>query len=366
LVAAAMFAKTLSVGLTEVAPHKIGAVLACSEVRQPGTAQGLRAASTAGALLAGYFPHLRGAFRFPPHLAGKPGDVSQCSASQQNPKIASLLSHELLAEKPALDLLKTGSQTRQPEYSGKNKTPLPGKSNAPAVDIEPVRPSVSATLMATEYGPKMEQLEKRCMGLYVLNQQFQVDAKKAHTCSEKTRELNRKLCREMTESRSERNSVTEELDRLRQLLNLSRKQVEQVQCENSTLSGALEASQLQVLELSSKSASESSQVDLLDQSTSTDDMCRLGHEVEAEPMETNAEEHIQFEAVTCKCNNHTSWGCDLHRVYSGGLLLAHRETASRISRGPPGLEIQAPPGLESMLAGVGRVPYASALHMVPA
>jgi len=361
----AMFAKTLSVGLTEVAPHKIGAVLACSEVRQPGTAQGLRAASTAGALLAGYFPHLRGAFRFPPHLAGKPGDVSQCSASQQNPKIASLLSHELLAEKPALDL----------KYSGINTTPLPSKSNAPietavvnapAADIEQVRPSVSATLMATEYGPKMEQLEKRCMGLYVLNQQFQVDAKKAHTCSEKTRELNRKLCREMTESRSERNSVTEELDRLRQLLNLSRKQVEQVQCENSTLSGALEASQLQVLELSSKSASESSQVDLLDQSTSTDDMCRLGHEVEAEPMETNAEEHIQFEAVTCKCNNHTSWGCDLHRVYSGGLLLAHRETASRISRGPPGLEIQAPPGLESMLARVGRAPYASALHMAPA
>lgn len=209
------------------------------------------------------------------------------------------------------------------------------------------------------------------MGLYALNQQFQVDAKQAHTCSEKTRELNRKLCRETTDARSERNSVSEELDRLKQLLNISRKQVEQVQCENSTLSEALQASKLHVFELSSRSAAEPSKVDLLDKSTSTDDTCRPGHEDEAErcpilPTEPNAQGHIQFEAVTCGCNNHISWGCDLHRVYSGGLLLAHRETASRISRGPPGLEIQAPPGLESVLAGVGRAPCASALYMVSA
>lgn len=349
-----MFTRTLSAGaaagLGEVAPAKLGAVLAGSEVRQPNSAQCLRAASTAGALLAGYFPHLRGAFRFPPHLALKPSGRNFGDAPQLNPQIASLLSQELPVEQAVWDI----------KCSDKVEAPLLDEPSAPAVDVEQVRASVVATLMAREYGPRMGRLEQRCLSLQASNQQLQANSEQANTRSEKTRELNRRLCREMTDARSERNSAAEELDRLKQLLNLSRQQVEQVRYENSTLTEALQASQMQVLGLSRETAPKPSHgVDLLHV-----------HELEAELHPTSLtepdnQEQLPFEDATCRCNDKTSWGCDLHRVYSGSLLLAHKETTSRISRGPPGLEIEAPPGLEFKFEAAPP-PWGSALRMAPA
>lgn len=44
------------------------------------------------------------------------------------------------------------------------------------------------------------------------------------------------------------------------------------------------------------------------------------------------------QANACSCSRDRHWGCACHRVYSGNLLLAHRELASRNVCGPPGLE----------------------------
>lgn len=46
----------------------------------------------------------------------------------------------------------------------------------------------------------------------------------------------------------------------------------------------------------------------------------------------------------CHCGNF--WGCAKHRVYSGALMLAHRELAFSIASGPPGLQVEPPPGLQ--------------------
>jgi len=360
-----MFTRTLSAGaaagLGEVAPAKLGAVLAGTDVLQPNSAQCLRAASTAGALLAGYFPHLRGAFRFPPHLAAKPSGRNFGDAPQLSPQIASLLSQEMPVEQAVWDM----------KYSDKVDAPLLDEPSAPAVDVEQVRASVVATLMAREYGPRMGRLEQRCLSLQASNQQLQANSEQSNTRSEKTRELNRRLCREMTDARSERNSAFEELDRLKQLLNLSRQQVEQVRCENSTLTEALQASQVQVLELSSETAEKPSHVvDLLQKSTTSDDKCGRVHVLEAELhptslTEPDSQEQLRFGDGACRCNDKTSWGCDLHQVYSGSLLLAHRQTTSRISCGPPGLELEAPPGLEFKFTEGALPPWGSALRMAP-
>jgi len=58
--------------------------------------------------------------------------------------------------------------------------------------------------------------------------------------------------------------------------------------------------------------------------------------------------HRSQESVgsVCPCDLGGAWGCACHRVYSGGLLLAHRQVAQLAIQGPPGLEpIPLPRGL---------------------
>lgn len=321
---------------------RAGASLAVGlgEVRQPnaGTAQCLRAANLAGAILAGYFPHLRGAFNFPPHLAGARhfSDASQCIATHEKSQIASLL--------PVKE---------QPE-----ETVLSSKMN----DVEAVRTSVVETLMAREYGTlareygtKMNRLEHRCIALYAANRQLQWNAQEAQERSDKTRELNRRLCREVNEARTERTNALEELDLLKQQAHKAQAELKRVRAENATLSEALQASQHEVFELSrsmsvlsAKHGGETFQ----DMSASRQ---------EEHPGEQGPDPNLfvvpmscepdridcgtSKSTTVCSCSRSGSWGCELHCIYSGNLLLAHRDIASRICHGPPGLEIEAPPGL---------------------
>jgi len=355
-----MFARTVSVSLGGVRPP-------------PTEAQCLRAASTAGALLAGYFPHLRGAFQFPAHLAALPvpGDVPlQCSTGQQHPQIASLLSTQGIpsckAEEPLLD------QTAAKADTG--------------TDIEAVRANVVATLMDKEYRPRIQRLEDSCLALRTSKMQCESEAQRALDASQKTRELNRRLCRELNEVRTQRTAALEELERLKQEvkswsgsskkweleLECSRKEVKQMRSENTTLQKALQDSQQQVLDLTLSRLESDSRNDVPAELSNAEGLPGVGSAVdnqyisisEAEAKLAQKEDGGHNGDTMCGCNDHFSWGCTLHRVYSDSLLLAHRDVASKISRGPPGLEPETPPGLECMLAGM-KQPQGR-LHLMPA
>jgi len=336
-----MFARTVSAGL--------------GEVRLPPSSAQLRAASTAGALLAGYFPHLRGAFRFPSHLASLPlpGDVCSTVAGQLNPQIASLISAQV--ELPC-------------------KADAPLLDQAPAKDgIEFVRSKVVATLMDKEYRPRIQRLEDTCMALQNSKLHWESDAQRAVEQSQNTRELNRRLCRQLNEVRSERTLALEELQRLKQELERTHKEVNQTRCENTSLREALQDSQQQVHNLTLCSLEADSTNDARAEpsnakscagvSSTTDIECTFSGEPQGEL--SQQEDRGCARDIVCTCNDPRSWGCTIHRLYSDSLMLAHRDVAARISRGPPGLEPEAPPGLECMLAEMRGQPF-SGLHLMPA
>lgn len=64
----------------------------------------------------------------------------------------------------------------------------------------------------------------------------------------------------------------------------------------------------------------------------------LGNEWGLLQLKASGSEDVDQQAVTCD-----GFGCSAHRTYTTSLLLLHRE----IARGPPGLVVRAPPGLET-------------------
>lgn len=362
-----MFSRTLAVSL--------------GEVRQPtNSAQCLRASRTAGAILAGYFPHLRGTFSFPAHLAGvrSLADAPQCTATHQNPQIASLLcAHDQQSTEAPGDI-----------------SSFPGQVDAKGVytDRDAVRDSVVGTLMAREYGPKMGRLEQKCLALYAANQQLQRDAEKAHTSTEKTRDLNRRLCREVNEARMERTVALEEVERLKQQTRKQHDELKQIRAENLSLHNAFKDSQRQViqitealnaqheaLELSRLQSETPRKLSNLDETCQTDwstvgensiddqgpDPALLMVSPVSFDSDQNSTQSNSFD-TECKCNHGSTWGCALHHVYSGSLLLAHRDIALRISQGPPGLEAELPLGLEYPRKQDLQHSWCSSLRLVPA
>lgn len=357
-----MFARTVSAGA--------GASLLGEMRPPPSSAQCLRAASTAGALLAGYFPHLRGAFRFPSHLASLPvpGDGPlQCSTGQQHPQVASLLSTSRTDETFA-------GHTIQKVENG--------------IDVESARTNVVATLMDKEYRPRIQRLEDTCLALRTSKLQSEFEAQRAVESSQKIRELNRRLCRELNDVRTERTAALEELERLKREVrterttardqverlklevDLVRKEMKQAQFENASLREALQDSQQKVLDLTLNRLESDACNDVSPQALDTELSSVMDSAVDAQDtsstgLGSNLQEGNLNGDTVCRCHDDHSWGCHLHRVYSGTLLLAHRDAASRISSGPPGLELEAPPGLEFMHAGGGRQQSWSRLQLMP-
>jgi hypothetical protein len=187
------------------------------------------------------------------------------------------------------------------------------------------------------------------MSLYAANQQLQEDVKTAQQRSEQARELNRRLCRETNDARSVRSSALEEVELLKKQVAQFQKEAKKARSENASLHEALQASRQELLELAE------AKVDVIDNT------CVFGLDtISLEQLQIDEEIHPGN--AVCSCNTDRPWGCSLHRVYSDGLLLAHRELASRVSRGPPGLELEAPPGLEVSLAAASN----RGLHLVPA
>jgi len=189
----------------------------------------------------------------------------------------------------------------------------------------------------------------------------------------KTRELNRRLCRELSEVRSERTLALEELQRLKQELERTFNEVKQTRFENTSLREALQDSQQQVHNLTLCSLEADSTNDARAEpsnakscagvSSTTDIECTFGNEPQVEF--SQEEDRGCATDIVCTCNDHLSWGCPIHRIYADSLMLTHRNVASRISRGPPGLEPEAPPGLECMLAEMRGQPFGG-LRLMPA
>merc|ERR1719253_335770 len=122
-------------------------------------------------------------------------------------------------------------------------------------DREAIRTSVVDTLLARECGPswaRTQRLEQRCLALYAANQQSQWNAETAQSRMEKTKELNRRLCREVHEARTERTKAVEELERLQQDTQKNVDEVKQARADNLSLQEALKVSQRKVLEQSRK------------------------------------------------------------------------------------------------------------------
>jgi len=207
------------------------------------------------------------------------------------------------------------------------------------------------------------------------NNQLQADAEVTQVRSDKTRELNRRLCRDVNEARSERTVALEDLDRLKQQVEFAQqdtkqaqqdlKQVQmqnfklgetlrtseqqaqldlqQVRMENLSLREALKASQQEVLELSIAQCDTASELSTGNSvSGALDGISTPSNDSGPDP----AILVVPLAQEDCTCSDHFTWGCPSHRVYSDSLLLAHRDIATRISNGPPGLEMDAPPGLE--------------------
>jgi hypothetical protein len=342
-----MFTRTLSgattIGLNEMRPN-------------PSSQQYLRAASTAGAMLAGYFPHLRGAFKFPPHLAclPLPGDALQCTAGQQNPQVGSLISAQ-----------------GAPACKAEAAEAAIEVDTGVGTDMQAVRESVMATLMDKQYRPRMQHLQDMCQALRVSKMQFEYDAQQATESSQKTRELNRRLCRQLSEVRTERTAALEELERLKQEVERARKETKQAQSENTTLRDALRDTQQEVIHLTlakleSDSCDETPTETFLAEHISREASTAMT-DTSMSFLETGVElgqyeDPFSIEEAVCKCNDHGSWGCSVHRRYADSLLLAHRQVASSIARGPPGLELEAPPGLEFMATTARQQPRGN-LHL---
>jgi len=246
------------------------------------------------------------------------------------------------------------------------------------VDMDAVRTSVVATLMAKEYGPRMHRLEQKCIALSASNQKLQADAATAQARSERTRDLNRRLCREVNEARSERTVAFEELEQLKQQVERFQREAKQARCENAALREALRASQQHVVELSrsqSDSCGELAMAPAQPESFPSMGFTGDAHFIPSDesgpdpallmvPVSHQELQTCDGDHTMCSCTNNCSWGCTFHRVYSDSLLLAHREIAARISHGPPGLEPEIPPGLECNLTGANLQQHG--FYMVPA
>lgn len=80
-------------------------------------------------------------------------------------------------------------------------------------------------------------------------------------------------------------------------------------------------------------------------------------------------ESSNFTNAACSCKDDFAWGCALHSVYSGSLLLAHREISLRIADGPPGLALPSrKQSLEACSNGIATARLAEVAarnHMAP-
>jgi hypothetical protein len=65
--------------------------------------------------------------------------------------------------------------------------------------------------------------------------------------------------------------------------------------------------------------------------------------IEADCAKEEPEEELRNDDLGNECATCDGFGCSAHRTYTTSLLLLHRE----IARGPPGLVVRAPPGLET-------------------
>lgn len=366
-----MFKKTLTKGT--------GAIVGLQEVTQPShPSHRFHVASIAGNLLAGYFPQPHSGFSFPPHWAALSArrsfcDAPQCSASQRCHQIASLL----CGQGAVADAVKSASAHEssssatldrslaidedQSDADAARASIKPAPTDVDRSEADAARTSVVATLMAREYGPKIQRLEQHCLSLYTSNQQLQRDASQTQLRFDKTRELNRQLCREVQEVRSERTAAVEELERLREEARQARSDALQVRCENDLLRESLRDAKEQLLELSkvelampeaAKAKSSAAKVDDFDD-VELPIVVRLEPEV-AQSEHLNMASECHAADAACRCHLDLSWGCPSHRIYSDSLLLAHREVSNRIAKGPPGLCLDAPPGLEGMMDAAER------------
>jgi len=118
--------------------------------------------------------------------------------------------------------------------------------------------------------------------------------------------------------------AVEELERAQ---NRAEQRLQEVRHENSALREALEVSEQKVLQLARIEP----------------DVC-VGSTEEMDIEEAGPDPSVPMDPVQLEAG---SWGCTslADRVYSEHLLLAHRTIAARIANGPPGLELEVPPGL---------------------
>jgi hypothetical protein len=118
----------------------------------------------------------------------------------------------------------------------------------------------------------------------------------------------------------------EELERVKECAEQRRREVDKALCENNALREALQVSEQKVVELT-----------------------RLQSDISAEKADDmdkgEAGPDPSFLTVPMNPEQSKAWGCTSERVYSQALLLAHRSIAERIADGPPGLELEVPPGL---------------------
>lgn len=320
--------------------------------KPPSSAQCMRACSTAGAMLAGYFPHLRGTFSFPDHLQ----EALPTGETPQKPQIASILASQGLYDAPIESV----------------------ESAGPSADD--IRTSVVAALMDKEYRPKIQRLEEQCFRLMAAKQQSEANAQIAAEQSEKTRELNRRLCKELNEVRLERTTAMEDLEKtqkemvrqaafieeLKDEAEKAQKALKMVRDQNSAsqskLLESLRKSEQQVLELTLKALESDDSTAILSEGAAPSvtsshakgmssmqlDVALPLPEIRVEAAEPGADAVVSSSEATCRCNDHSAWGCPACNIYSNNLLLAHRQLSTRIAKGPPGLELEAPPGLEHM------------------
>jgi hypothetical protein len=170
-------------------------------------------------------------------------------------------------------------------------------------------PLTAASLLVQDYEMRLRNLERRCREMNVENLSLHARLKASLASQENSRELNLRLSKEVLSMRKQLAEITEVRETTSSVQDVEVQTMEELAFERYA------SPSLYPFELPPG-------LPLPDEKSGSETLC-------------GGWQGFQL----CDCSESiNSWGCDQHQIYTGRLMLAHRDISLVIAEGAPGLE----------------------------